>query len=89
MKKSCRIILNACSMLGRQLIVAILISTSFIFASSVGTNSVSAAPAGAVGIGGAPGEGHGVVQCGEPVCHLASLAEDSGVKQVDAIQVLR
>ena len=47
MKKYCRTVLNACSMLGRQLIVAILISTSFIFASSVGTNSVSAAPAGA------------------------------------------
>ena len=47
MKKYCRTVLNACSMLGRQLIVAILISTSFIFASSVGTSSVSAAPAGA------------------------------------------
>jgi LPXTG-site transpeptidase (sortase) family protein len=47
MKKSCKTILNACSILGRQLIVAILILTSFIFASSVGPSSVSAAPAGA------------------------------------------
>jgi len=47
MKKSCRIILNACSILWRQLIVAILILASFTFASTVGTTSVSAAPAGA------------------------------------------